>query len=322
MTETPIRAWVGVSPLPQLLRRPATPRRSGSRTRARSSRPAPTSRAAVGRRTDRGVDADHVAVQVDQRAAGVAGVDRGVGLDRRVRRVLARLRLGALGLPTETGRFSALTMPEVTVASRPNGEPIATTFSPTADLVRLADASPGCRPETPSALITARSVSGSVPTTCAFLADPSLKFTEMVPPWPATDATWLLVRISPSELMMMPEPDPCSLAVADVDLHDRRQHPLRDGLDRVGGRGGLLAVDHRGGRERAPLRGVGAAAAAPRRTRPRRPPPPRRRRPAPPTSRPATTPGPGRPLRRCVRSSGTSGSERKPKPPTCSEVGS
>ena len=38
-------------------------------------------------------------------------------------------------LPTDTGRFRALTMPLVTVASRPNGEPIATTFSPTATCV-------------------------------------------------------------------------------------------------------------------------------------------------------------------------------------------
>ena len=38
--------------------------------------------------------------------------------------------------PTLTGRSRALTMPLVTVASRPNGEPIATTPSPTP---RLAD---------------------------------------------------------------------------------------------------------------------------------------------------------------------------------------
>jgi hypothetical protein len=35
----------------------------------------------AGARQDRGVDADELAVEIDQRAAGVAGVDRGVGLD-------------------------------------------------------------------------------------------------------------------------------------------------------------------------------------------------------------------------------------------------
>src|SRR5438270_2022958 len=124
---------------------------------------------------------------------------------------------GALSDPTDTGRFSALTMPLVTVASSPKGDPIATTFSPTwmsSDVPILA----GCRPLTPWALITARSVTGSVPTMVAFLAVPSLKSTVIRPPWPATDATWLLVRISPSELITMPEPDPCSWELATLIL--------------------------------------------------------------------------------------------------------
>ncbi len=75
---------------------------------------------------DRGVDADDVAVEVDQRAAAVAGVDRRVGLDGRV-----VVLLPSPSEPTLTGRFSALTMPLVTVDSRPNGEPIATTPWPT-----------------------------------------------------------------------------------------------------------------------------------------------------------------------------------------------
>src|SRR5690349_13996040 len=37
----------------------------------------------------------------------------------------------SLPLPVVTGRCTALTMPEVTVAERPSGEPIATTVSPT-----------------------------------------------------------------------------------------------------------------------------------------------------------------------------------------------
>ena len=55
---------------------------------------------------------DHAAVEVDQRSAGVAGVDRGVGLDH---------RLGA------DRRSRALTTPEVTVPLSPSGEPTAMT---------------------------------------------------------------------------------------------------------------------------------------------------------------------------------------------------
>src|SRR6478735_5521857 len=115
--------------------------------------------------------------------------------------------LPSLSEPTSTGRFRALTMPLVTVESRPNGEPIATTPSPTlrsADLPMVA----GVRAETPSALMTAVSVSGSVPTTLALADEPSLKKTVIDPPSPAIAATWLLVRISPSELRMMPDPEP------------------------------------------------------------------------------------------------------------------
>ena len=49
-------------------------------------------------------------------------VDRGVGLDRVV-----------IGMPFGAGiwRLMADTMPDVTVRSRPNGLPMATTLSPT-----------------------------------------------------------------------------------------------------------------------------------------------------------------------------------------------
>ena len=43
--------------------------------------------------------------------------------------------------PTVTGRSTALTMPEVTVAESPSGEPIATTVSPTRIWSRRADGS-------------------------------------------------------------------------------------------------------------------------------------------------------------------------------------
>ena len=57
-------------------------------------------------------------------------------------------------------------MPLVTVDSSPNGEPIAITQSPTSrlsDVPRVA----GVRPDTFSALMTAGSVTESVPTTVA-----------------------------------------------------------------------------------------------------------------------------------------------------------
>ena len=69
------------------------------------------------------VDADHLAVDVEERPAGVAVVDRRVGLDRVVDREVVRRFIC---------RWSALTMPLVTVSSSPNGLPIATTVSPTA----------------------------------------------------------------------------------------------------------------------------------------------------------------------------------------------
>jgi hypothetical protein len=66
----------------------------------------------------------------------------------------------------------------------------------------------GTRSDAAATLITAMSVSGSVPTTAAFLVVPSLKLTEIEPSLPTPDTTWLLVRISPSLLSTMPEPEP------------------------------------------------------------------------------------------------------------------
>ena len=101
-TETPSRAWVGVWPsrscwttgqhLVDRDREPEADRAAGGRVEA-----------AAGRRTDGGVDADHVAVQVHERAAGVAGVDRRVRLDGGVRRVLTALAAGLAARPTPDG---------------------------------------------------------------------------------------------------------------------------------------------------------------------------------------------------------------------------
>jgi hypothetical protein len=59
-------------------------------------------------------------------------------------------------LPVVTGRFSALTMPEVTVELRPSGAPIATTGSPTRK-VRDRPRDAGLRSSAPATWRTARS---------------------------------------------------------------------------------------------------------------------------------------------------------------------
>ena len=64
-------------------------------------------------------------------------------------------------------RWSALTMPLVTVSSRPNGLPIATTPSPTASFPELPSASGVSTDGGASTSSTARSVEASVPTTLA-----------------------------------------------------------------------------------------------------------------------------------------------------------
>src|SRR5271155_5745406 len=72
----------------------------------------------------------------------------------------------------DTGRLSALTIPVVTVPSRPSGEPTAITGWPTrrfADDPRLI----GVNPEMPCTRTTAMSVVGSAPTTVNSAVRPS-----------------------------------------------------------------------------------------------------------------------------------------------------
>src|SRR6476469_9399019 len=116
-----------------------------------------------------------------------------------------------------TGRFRAETMPDVTVAERPSGEPIATTGWPTARSAELPSVA-GVRPETPSALITARSSVAVVPTKLAVAVVPSLNRTSRSVA-PAT--TWLLVRMRPSAVRITPEPSPLLwLELASTDTVD------------------------------------------------------------------------------------------------------
>ena len=84
----------------------------------------------------------------------------------------------------------ALTMPAVTVFSKPNGEPIATTHSPTLSLVGSPKRTAG-RPVA-SILITAMSVRRSAPITLALNSRLSVKRT-VISSAPST--TWALVRM-------------------------------------------------------------------------------------------------------------------------------
>src|SRR5690349_15647762 len=98
-------------------------------------------------------------------------------------------------------------MPVVTVEFSPYGEPTATTSWPTLRFDDFPNVA-GVRSFTPSALMTAMSVTGSVPMTDALTVVPSLKLTVMLPPPEARATTWLLVRMLPSLDSTMPEPEP------------------------------------------------------------------------------------------------------------------
>src|SRR5262249_44909149 len=78
---------------------------------------------AVRRRGDGRVDANHLAVEVDQRPARRTRIDRRVGLQKSLMRMVEP----RLTWP----RSRALIMPCVTVWFRPNGEPNASTQLPT-----------------------------------------------------------------------------------------------------------------------------------------------------------------------------------------------
>src|SRR5262249_49753426 len=80
-------------------------------------------------------------------------------------------------------RCSALTIPAVTVSASPNGEPIATTLSPTWTLFGSPTVRGERTEEGASTLSTARSVDASVPTTCALYELPfqNVTCTEVAP---------------------------------------------------------------------------------------------------------------------------------------------
>ena len=151
------------------------------------AKPMPTCRP---RANDRGVDANHLALEVEERPAGVAFVDRRVRLDELVVRAVA-------DTAAERRNDSAVTVPP-----RPNGLPMATTHSPGCASLELPSWTKG-NGWPASTLITAMSVRGSVPMTCAGRLVPSSSVT--VRDF-SSFTTWLLVTMIPEALMMKPEP--------------------------------------------------------------------------------------------------------------------
>ncbi len=129
----------------------------------------------------------------------------------------------------------ALTMPAVTVFSRPNGEPIAATHSPTFSF----DGSPSLTVGSPVASIftTATSVRVSAPITFALNSRLSVILTVSSE---ASATTCAFVRMYPSGVMMNPEPCPwrgigCA---SGIGIWNRRKNsyigsPGLNGISRV-----------------------------------------------------------------------------------------
>ncbi len=92
-------------------------------------------------------------------------------------------------------------MPAVTVFSKPKGEPMASTHSPT--FRRLASPRRTAGRPVASILISATSERRSLPITLAVNSRLSVSRTVTVSP---ASTTWALVRMNPSALMMKPEP--------------------------------------------------------------------------------------------------------------------
>ena len=103
-------------------------------------------------------------------------------------------------------RPTALTMPAVTVDSKPNGLPMATATCPGRTFLELPRRAAGSR-SLVSARSTAMSVSGSRPRMRAGTWRPSFSDRSIAV---APSTTWLLVSTRPSGERIVPEPEPCA----------------------------------------------------------------------------------------------------------------
>ena len=141
------------------------------------------------------VDADHLAGAVDQRPAGVAGVDRRVGLDH----VADREAVGGLDLALERrddARSSRCGRGRTGCRSRrPGRRPAPSMESPSGS---------GLAPSVLSTLSSATSVEGSVPDDLGVLRRRRRRAGRRRVFAPST--TWALVRMCPSLSIRKPEP--------------------------------------------------------------------------------------------------------------------
>ena len=194
---------------------------------------------AAGAREDRGVDADQPAAKIDQRAAGIAGIDGGIGLDE-------ELIVGDADLGARQRRDDAVGH------GLPDAERIADREHHVADLQRvgIGEFERGKALAAASLMrSTARSERESLSTISA--SNSRLSASETLT-WSAPSMTWLLVTTRPEASTITPEPSerctcspgPPGIRHAEEAAEDRiveQRVAVRDGL-------GGVDVDHRGRR--------------------------------------------------------------------------
>ena len=179
---------------------------------------------------DRGVDGDDPTLRVDERASGVARVDRGVGLDH--------VAEEAAGLVWRS-RCSPETIPRVTLRppSSASALPIATTSSPTCTLsespssiVEGSCPRPGARP-------------GRSAGAAEHLGGELLPVGEVRLDLSAPSTTWLFVTMTPSDDTTNPVPaapplpgPPSSTMATTAGTSAFRIAAMSPSLDPVGGR--------------------------------------------------------------------------------------
>ena len=131
----------------------------------------PTPSLPPGLALDLGVDADHLPEPVQERTAGVAVVDRGVGLDRVVDREVVRRRHLPVERADDAARHGSLEPERAADRDAPGRRPRPCS-SRRARAGRSSEAGA-------LTLITARSVDGSLPTSFALYVAPFQNLTEI-----------------------------------------------------------------------------------------------------------------------------------------------
>ena len=159
---------------------------------------------ALRRQNHRRVDADHLAARRHQRTAGVAGVERRVGLDDVVHQPARPRAQRSAERADDAGGHRVVEAVRVADGDRdlPDAHARAN---------RRASPTAATRRRTPSMRMTARSVSASWPTTIGRASSGRRAATTVSAP--ARSTTWLLVRMRPSGVKTTPEPPPRSPSI-------------------------------------------------------------------------------------------------------------